>query len=65
MVLVGMWLATSMLALDFGVIAALTQNVGPIFRIMVGHEPRAMLDDPLAAIVNALRYYPVHFSTFA
>jgi len=65
MVLVAMRIAAPMLALDFGVIAALTENVGPIFRIMVGHEPGTMLDDPLAAIVNALGYYPVHFSAFA
>lgn len=65
MVLVAMRLAAPMLAFDFGVIAALTEYFGPIFRIMVGHEPGAMLDDPLAAIVNALGYYPVHFSAFA
>lgn len=35
MVLVAMRLATPVLALDFGVIAARTENVGPIFRIMV------------------------------
>jgi hypothetical protein len=50
----------SMLAFHLGVVTALAEQVSPIFCGITRHVPRAFLDDPGVAMIEAFDYYPVH-----